>query len=72
MFSANDLNIGYWYINRWQGSSSDVSFAGTGYVDSNYVSFVWSGARPVLNLKSDIKITSGEGTPNSPYNLLFN
>ncbi len=70
MYSGNDLNVSYWYINRWTGSSSDVSHLyssgdGYGYSAGDH----WVGARPVVTLKSNVKISGGEGTMTKPYSL---
>ena len=73
MYSGNDLNIVYWYINRWVGSSSGVSAVysfgrGSGSSAGDH----WCGARPVVTLKSNVKISSGEGTMTKPYSLSMN
>ncbi len=70
MYTGNDLNYSYWYINRWQGSSSIVSHVGyDGYVNGSYASSGILAARPVVTLKSNVKISSGEGTMTKPYSL---
>ena len=70
MYTGNDLNYNYWYINRWPGSSSSVSNVnsnghGDGYCAGNPLIAV----RPVVTLKSIVKISSGEGTMTNPYSL---
>ena len=70
MYTGNDLNISYWYTNRWISSSSGVSIVsyygyGSGYCTAN----TWDAARPVITLSSKSYITSGEGTVNNPYSL---
>ncbi len=70
MYSGNDLNMTYWYINRWTVSSLLVSYVdyygnGTGTGAGTY----WLGVRPVVTLKSNVKISSGEGTMTKPYSL---
>lgn len=74
MYSGNDLNISYWYINRWQGSSSHVSLVdrsgnASGHAVGSIAGFNWIGARPVVTLKSNVKISGGEGTMTKPYSL---
>ena len=70
MYTGNDLNISYWYTNRWAGSSSYVSFVssnGIGHV--TYPVNPWYAARPVITLSSNVYTTSGDGTVNNPYSL---
>ena len=70
MYSGNDLNIAYWYINRWAGSSSYVSLVSSnGDAYGHFAGHPWLGARPVVTLKSNVKIKSGEGTMTKPYSL---
>ena len=70
MYTGNDLNVSYWYANRWGGSSSTVSlvyYYGPAY--GNYAAFAWLAARPVITLTSMVYTTSGDGTVNNPYSL---
>ena len=70
MYSGNDLNVSYWYINRWTGSSSGVSGVSSGGDGNGYnAGYHWIGARPVVTLKSNVKISGGEGTMTKPYSL---
>ena len=70
MFTGNDLNINYWYINRWPGSSTSISFIRShGYVTNATSSNSYVSIRPVLNLHYNIKINGGDGTPANPYTL---
>ena len=70
MYTGNDLNISYWYTNRWVGSSSAVSLVGSNGNGSGYsAADPWLAARPVITLSSNVYITSGEGTATSPYSL---
>jgi len=70
MYSGNDINYSYWLINRWSGSSSNVSYVNyNGNAHGSYAALSWFGVRPVFHLKSNIKIISGEGTPTNPYTL---
>ena len=69
-YSGNDLNITYWYINRWAGSSSSVGYVnGDGNARGNGAGSDWGGVRPVIILNSNIVITSGDGTMSNPYNI---
>ena len=70
MYSGNDLNVAYWLLNRWQDSSSYVTGVGSsGNVVGNNTGSYWLGLRPVIRLKSDVKIVSGQGTMAKPYTL---
>ncbi len=70
MYSGNDLNYSFWYINRWQGSSSDVSHVNdSGYAIGGFAGGRWLAFRPVVTLKSNVKIKDGEGTMTKPYSL---
>ena len=70
-YSGNDLNITYWYINRWFGSSSVVGLVNDyGFAHGNSTGNYWTGVRPVIILNSNIVITSGDGTMSNPYSIL--
>ena len=70
MYTGNDLNISYWYTNRWAGSSSTVSLVNShGYGGGTYAADQWIAARPVITLSSNVYTTSGDGTVNNPYSL---
>lgn len=72
MYTGNDLNYNYWYINRWYGTSGSASNVSTvnsfGYSYTIYAGY-WYGVRPVVNLKSNVYITGGAGTQTEPYNI---
>ena len=62
-------SIGQWTISSRADDSNSVFHVGnTGYVNS-YVDYHDSAARPVVHLKSTIKVISGSGTKESPYIL---
>ena len=70
MYTGNDLNAPYWYINRWVESSIGMAHidnggAATGYGTGN----IWLSLRPVVHLKSNVKVVSGQGTMTEPYTL---
>ena len=70
MYSGNDLNYAYWLINRGQNSSSDVArVSNGGYANGVYAGRHWLTLRPVVRLKSNVKVTSGKGTMTEPYML---
>ena len=69
MYTGNDLNVTYWYINRWVASSSHVSHVrSTGHASSDNAG-AWLALRPVVRLKADVKVVSGNGTMTEPYTL---
>ena len=70
MYTGNDLNYNYWYINRWAGSSVSVGRVDhNGHAGGTYAGFRWYAVRPVLNLKSSTLILEGSGTMTEPYVL---
>ena len=69
MYTGNDLNYSYWLINRWAGSLSHVATVSSNGDAAGYNSGHWRAVRPVVKLKSDVKITSGQGTMTEPYTL---
>ena len=69
MYTGNDLNVTYWYINRWAGSSSNVANVNSNGLASGDNAGYWQSLRPVVRLKSNVKVVSGEGTMTSPYTL---
>ena len=62
------------YGNEWtnspaSGRSDDVFFVNTlAYLNSNDASY-GRGVRPVLNLKTNVYVTGGDGSINNPYQL---
>ena len=70
MYSGNDLNYRYWYINRWEGSASSASYVGShGSGISPYAGSYRLAVRPVVSLKNTVKIKNGKGTMTEPYSL---
>ena len=70
MYTGNDLNISYWYINRWISSSVHVSLVDRhGYGVGDYPAYAWLAVRPVITLSKNVYVTSGNGTVNDPYSL---
>ena len=70
MYTGNDLNYTYLYINRWAGSPCNVSHVYSGGSAGGYPAGAdWLGLRPVVRLKSNVKVVSGEGTMTEPYTL---
>ena len=70
MYSGNDLNYNYWLLNRWSGSSFGVTYIfGNGEAVGGNAGSFWLALRPVVRLKSDVKVVSGEGTMTKPYTL---
>lgn len=70
MYTGNDLNITYWYLNRWVNSDIHASYVSlSGHSRGTVVSNPQIAVRPVLVLKENIKIIKGEGTMTEPYIL---
>ena len=70
MYSGNDLNDSYWLSNRWGGSLSHVAgVASNGDANAYYAGADWLALRPVVRLKSNVKVVSGQGTMTEPYAL---
>ncbi len=67
-FDRYGNNTYYWTLTPY--SSSRVRFVnGNGYADYNSPSSAPYGARPSMNLKSSVQITSGTGTKTDPFTL---
>ena len=62
-------NNGWLLTHRSDTASQMWRVESTGFV--NYYVYAYSarGVVPVLSLNSDIKITTGEGTKDSPYKI---
>jgi len=59
----------YRFINSsYKASVFEVN--GNGYIYFSGVDFAFPGVRPVLNLKSDVKVSSGVGSTTDPYIIL--
>ena len=59
-----------WTITPHASSSDNVfSMYGSGYLDRNYTNNAYGGVRPVVFLKSSIKIVDGDGSSSNPYIL---
>ena len=58
----------YWTMSPYDydGGAGVFVVESTGYLDYLYVSFAF-GVRPVINLRADITISSGDGTASDPY-----
>ena len=66
---TNSYDNAEWY---WTATPYSASYAWSVFYDGDAsydsVSFV-AGLRPVINISSEITITGGNGTPNSPYQI---
>ena len=70
MYTGNDLNYSYWLINRWQDSSFATTHVSSGgFSNGCSAGDNWIALRPVVRLKSEVKVTSGQGTMTKPYTL---
>lgn len=73
MYTGNDINVPYWHINRKYGHNNHVSaIFGSGTAQTTQVFDPSFAVRPVVTLKSTVKISSGEGTMTNPYVLTLN
>ena len=60
----------YWTItpSNFEGNMSNVDVVySDGSLSNFYVHYSLWGVRPVINLKSDVEITQGDGTSSNPY-----
>ena len=66
-FGRYGNNKSYWTLTPYTSSSVlNVHFSGDAY---NYSPSDAYGVRPSMNLKSNVQITSGNGTKNSPFQI---
>lgn len=66
--SSTGLTTGYWTLTPY--SSSKVRYVdGGSSANSLQLSSFSSGARPTMNLKSNVIITGGTGLKNDPFTL---
>ena len=54
-------------FNAWNAVASVWRVNSDGTLNDSWTSRSWLGVRPVINLKSDLLITKGNGTASSPY-----
>ena len=66
-FDKNDNNVDYWTLTPESTSDvRNVAYSGIGSSGSPANS---SGSSPSMNLKSNVIITGGDGTKNSPFQI---
>ena len=74
----NWMYMGYydWTISRRTGDReiafrvlTDGSIAGSGLVNGDMYGTIFGGIRPVFYLKSNVALTSGDGSQNSPFRV---
>ncbi len=66
-FDKYGNNTNYWILTPY--STSNVSLINyNGYVYSSSLTYSY-GSRPAMNLKSNVIITGGDGTKNSPFQI---
>ena len=77
--SANKSSTGstdWWLLSPidWNGSGAIVFFvygsSNPGFLNFNYVNLTY-GVRPVISLKSCIKYSTGNGAPETPYEIVL-
>ena len=66
-FDKNDNNVDYWTLTP--ESTSDVRYVAYSGIGSSGSPANSSGSRPSMNLKSNVIITGGDGTKNSPFQI---
>ncbi len=70
-FSVDDINTSFWTLTMF-GSSAIKMVAvitNSGYIAIAPSKFDGSNIRPAMNLKSNVVITSGDGTKNNPFQI---
>ena len=72
ILKSNDTSGWYWLLSPSSHNSDNALYWNcSGFVDSSGIgSGNGRGVRPVLNLKADTQIVSGEGTSGNPYRLI--
>ena len=66
-----DKGASTWLLSQYSGNSSRVFLASlSGYVGNNDVIYEYA-IRPTLTLSSNVKISGGNGTTSSPYQLIL-
>ena len=64
----------YWTMSPglWNSSHGFIfAFSSDGYFNTVYVANSTFGLRPVINLRSDITFSDGDGTLNNPYIVAY-
>ena len=62
----------YWSLSPhdFNGSASVFYVGSKGHLSYNFVGGTTPGVRPVINIRSDVTISSGDGTMENPYNVV--
>ena len=72
IYTGNDLNWSYYYLNINCTDNDAVSGINpSGFSEGVFPAYDWYGVRPVVVLKNNVKIQSGEGTIYNPYSLFY-
>ena len=66
---SNSVNNAQWYLTVTPYGSSDVWIVSDNSSADFYSVDTTFSLRPVINIGPDVQITSGNGTPNSPYQI---
>ncbi|HHT38637.1 MAG TPA: hypothetical protein GXZ95_04400 [Mollicutes bacterium] len=77
MLAGNNLNSSsnthnYWLISPYNNNYEASFISVSGNASNEFPNAIGVGVRPVLSLKTSIKITSGDGTTNNPYEIDVN
>lgn len=68
MYTGNDLNVSYWYLNSFlTDKASYVTSKGNGTFQN--IPYTGYRVRPIIVLSKNVFVKSGNGTANNPYVL---
>ena len=68
-FGVDDINTSFWTLTRFGSSKFIAVIKNSGYIAIAFSKFDGSNMRPAMNLKSNVVITSGDGTKNNPFRV---
>ena len=68
-FGVDDINTSFWTLTRFGSSKFIAVIKNSGYIAIAFSKFDGSNMRPAMNLKSNVVITSGDGTKNNPFQV---
>ena len=68
-FGVDDINTSFWTLTRFGSSKFIAVIKNSGYIAIAFSKFDGSNMRPAMNLKSNVVITSGDGTKNNPFQI---
>ena len=68
-FGVDDINTSFWTLTKFGSSKFIAVIKNSGYIAIAFSKFDGSNMRPAMNLKSNVVITSGDGTKNNPFQI---